>query len=352
MTNPAASPLVSVVVIGRNEGLRLTRCLQSVLEMDPPSPEANRSGVEVFYVDSHSADDSRERAAALGVKVLIIEGNRPTAALARNTGWRQASGEYVLFLDGDTILAPGFVNAALTELRARPDVAVVWGHRRETAPAASIYNRVLDLDWIYPAGLSSFCGGDALMRRSALEQTGGYDPMLPAGEEPDLCRRMRGLGMKILHIDEPMTGHDMNMHRFSQYWRRSVRTGYAYAQLADRYRNTDDPLWVRDQKRNFVMGAFWPLTLIVAVAACAMLGWLRSEWIAAPLVAWLLLLIAASFRSARRLRWKSASGSTLMLAGLHSHLQQMPILLGQLRFFRDRARRRDRGLMEYKGVNE
>jgi cellulose synthase/poly-beta-1,6-N-acetylglucosamine synthase-like glycosyltransferase len=288
----------------------------------------------------------------MGVTVLQIEGSNPTAALARNTGWRQARGRYVLFLDGDTILAPGFVNSSLRELRAAPDVAVVWGHRREIAADASVYNRVLDLDWIYRPGLSSFCGGDALMRITALQAVDGYDDSLPAGEEPDLCRRMRALGMKILHTDEPMTGHDLNMHRFRQYWRRSVRTGYAFAQLADRYRNTDDPLWVSEQKRNFVLGVFWPLTLLLAILACALLGFFRSSWIGVPLVAWVALVFAAAFRSARKLRWKNASANTLMLAGLHSHLQQTPIMLGQIQFLRDKASRRQRGLMEYKSVNE
>ena len=56
---------------------------------------------------------------------------------------------------------------------------------------------------------------------------------------------------------------------------------------------------------------------------------------ALPLIAWIVLALAASLRSARKLRWKNASAGTLMLAGLHSHLQQLPILVGQLQFLRD-----------------
>ncbi len=352
MTEFAPTALVSVVVIGRNEGLRLTRCLESVLKMEEPSPDPDGlTGVEVFYVDSHSSDDSRARAAQLGVTVLMIDG-RPTAALARNTGWKPSHGRYVLFLDGDTILAPGFVNAALRELRAQPDVAVVWGHRREIAPEASIYNRVVDLDWIYRAGYTKACGGDAVMRRTALEAVGGYDATLLAGEEPDMCRRMRGVGWKILHIDEPMTMHDMAMYRFGQYWKRSQRTGYAYAQLADRYRNTPDPIWSGDQKRNFVRGTFWPLSLGIALLASVFLLWMRSVWVGIPLVLWIVLFFLASWRSARKLRWKNASAGTLMLAGIHSHLQQTPIMLGQIQYLRDKARSHQRGLMEYKSANE
>ena len=96
-------------------------------------------------------------------------------------------------------------------------------------PEHSLYNRVLDLDWIYAPGDTDYCGGDVLMRRCALEQVDGFDPTLIAGEEPELCRRLRHCGYRILHIDSPMTGHDLNITRFSQYWRRALRAGHAYA---------------------------------------------------------------------------------------------------------------------------
>ncbi len=157
------TPVLSVVVIGRNEGERLARCLESVRAMtDPGGP------VELIYVDSASTDGSPERAAALGATVMTVRPERPSAALGRNAGWRVAQAPLVLFLDGDTILHPRFVADSLPEFQ-NPPVTVVWGHRREIHPEASLYNRVLDLDWIYPPGPSEFCGGDALMRREPLE---------------------------------------------------------------------------------------------------------------------------------------------------------------------------------------
>jgi len=347
-----ATVLLSVVVIGRNEGLRLTQCLKSVQAMEEPAPDADGlSGVEIVYVDSRSSDDSRERAAALGVDVLTISG-QPTAAHARNTGWKQARGRYVLFLDGDTVLAPGFANACVAALRAEPQVAVVYGNRREIAPQASIYNRVLDLDWISPLGYVGSCGGDAMFRMAALQAANGYDDALPAGEEPDLCRRLRGMGHKVLHIDEPMTMHDMNMHRFGQYWKRNVRTGYAYAQLADRYRNTSDPLWLRNARANYVRGTVWPASLLAAVVVSGWLAGVRSSMAWMPVPAWLAVLVVLSLRSAAKLRWKKAPTRTLVEAGFASHLQQLPILLGQLEYLRDKKARRQRGIIEYKSVNE
>jgi glycosyltransferase involved in cell wall biosynthesis len=72
-------------VIGRNEGDRLIACLQSVQAMEPIG-----GGVEIIYVDSASTDQSVARAEALGVRVLRVNPERPTAAIGRNAGWRAA----------------------------------------------------------------------------------------------------------------------------------------------------------------------------------------------------------------------------------------------------------------------
>lgn len=333
---PSDRPRLSVVVIGRNEGERLVRCLQSVRDMAPIG-----GPVEVLYVDSDSTDGSAARAAELGARVVEVHPTRPSAAIGRNAGWRAARADVVLFLDGDTVLDREFVVSSLAELGA-PNVAVVWGHRREIHPEASIYNRVLDLDWVYAPGETEFCGGDALMRRSALERVDGFDDELIAGEEPDLCRRLRARGFTILHVDRPMTGHDLAITRFSQYWRRAERAGHAYAEVAARFRGTDLPLWDAEVKRNRIHGLG-----LLAITAGALLGSLLSMSIW-PLVGGLALLAILVARTARRIAWKSDDPLTRSLYAVHSHLQQIPILVGQLRYARDRRAGRRRELIEYK----
>jgi glycosyltransferase involved in cell wall biosynthesis len=328
---------LSVVVIGRNEGERLVRCLGSVRDM-----RGIDGDIELVYADSGSKDGSPARAAAVGATVVAVESPHPTAASGRNAGWRATAGEFVLFLDGDTLLNPHFARRALDAIEADDGIAGVWGHRREIHPERSIYNRVLDLDWIFKPGFTPYCGGDVLMRRSALEAVGGYDPSLIAGEEPELCRRLRGKGYRILHIDAPMTGHDMAMTRFRQYWRRAVRTGHAYAEVSRRFRDTDDPLWQRSRTRNLVRGPFWALTFALALAG-SVVG--RAWW---PAAAWLALSLVVAARTAWKVRWKSPDFVALFLYGLHSHLQHVPIFLGQLRFELG-AKRAKRGLIEYKG---
>ena len=160
----------------------------------------------------------------------------------------------ILFLDGDTILNADFPLAALAELQKDTGNAAVWGHRREICPCLSIYVRVLDLDWVYAPGETPFFGGDVLVRREALEAVNGFDETLIAGEEPEMCRRIRNVGWSIQHIDAPMTLHDLAITRFSQYWRRSQRAGYAYAAVSARFRSTSDPFWSEEARRNRARG--------------------------------------------------------------------------------------------------
>ena len=332
--NQPSIPVVSVVVIGRNEGARLLRCLESVRQAR--SPEVR---FETIYVDSASIDDSVTAAGLAGAKVIHLDAARPSAALARNAGWQAATGEFILFLDGDTVLHPDFSAAALAAMAA-PDVAVVWGHRRELAPQQSLYMRVLDLDWIYAPGDTAFCGGDALMRRATLARVGGFDASLIAGEEPELCSRIRADGGVIRHLDVPMTLHDLAIDSWPAYWRRAFRAGHAYAEVAQRLKSRGDAMWQRDARKNLMHGTG------VAAAPAVLLA--VSVW--QPLAGALLLGLACALllRTALRCGWKSPNSLTRILYALHSHVQQLPIMCGQLAYRRDVRRGRQRRLIEYK----
>jgi len=247
----------------------------------------------------------------------------------------------VFFLDGDTVLERNFVAESIAEF-SNPSVAVVFGNRREIEPRASIYNRVLDLDWIAPAGIVEFCGGDALIRREVLERVGGFDERLIAGEEPEMCQRIRALGFTILHVDRPMTGHDLAMMRFSQYWRRAVRTGYAYAEVSTRFRKTAFPIWDKKARKNFIHGAG-----MLGIIVGAPLGAIALHSMI-PIAAAAAIIALLAVRTAIRFRWKTADLVTLLLFGLHSHLIQIPLLFGQLKYQRARFTGRATKLIEYK----
>ncbi len=219
---------IGVVVIGRNEGQRLEHCLRSLL----------KGTDKVMYVDSGSTDGSLHLARSLGVEVLALDLGTPfTAARARNEGFfalqrRLPSMQLVQFVDGDCEVDSGWLPAAQAFLDDHPDVAVVCGRRRERFPQRSVYNLLCDLEWDTPIGEAKACGGDALMRVDAFAAVGGFRPELIAGEEPELCVRLRAKGWKVWRLDAEMTLHDAAMTRFSQWWRRSLRAGHAYAEGA------------------------------------------------------------------------------------------------------------------------
>lgn len=216
---------VAAVAIGRNEGARLEACLDSLSEQ----------GVPVVYVDSGSTDGSVEMARAKGAEVVALDMDRPfTAARARNAGLDHLreglAPDFVQFVDGDCTVQPDWIATARRFLDAHGDVAVVCGRRRERFPESSVYNAMIDAEWDTPVGEARACGGDALMRWSALEEVGGYNPDVIAGEEPELCVRLRARGWKIWRLDAEMTLHDAAITAFGQWWRRATRAGHAYAE--------------------------------------------------------------------------------------------------------------------------
>lgn len=335
LESDAGQTLISVVVIGRNEGERLANCLRSVQRA-----HWGRLRHELIYVDSRSTDRSVARARELGATVLLLDDANPCAAKARNLGWRAAQGAYVLFLDGDTELHPDFVPRALATL-AEPRLCAVWGHRRESRPAQSLYTKVLDLDWVYPTGRTLYFGGDVLVRRAALAQVDGFDPTLKAGEEPELCARLRGRGWEIEHIDAPMTRHDLALNSFKAYWLRAYRSGIAYAEVAQRMRLRGDVLWQHEARRDFQHG----LLFTAAPGLMLAMFWLQ------PAAALTLLALAtlAVTRTALRCAWK-APGEYLLCAqyAVHAHFQKIPALFGQLRWRHAARSRTEIALVDYK----
>jgi len=245
---------VGLVAIGRNEGERLRACLETVVN----------EVTHVVYVDSGSTDGSVAMANAMGVHVVELDMALPfTAARARNAGWRalleQAPhAEYVQFVDGDCAIANGWLQVAEEFHSANPDYAVACGRRRERFPEKSIYNEMCDIEWDTPIGDSNSCGGDALVRVAALRQVNGYREDLIAGEEPEMCVRLRKAGWKIRRLDHEMTLHDASMSRFGQWWRRTVRGGHAYAEGAWLHGRAPEYHKVRQTLRALFWGGLFP----------------------------------------------------------------------------------------------
>ena len=302
---------VGVVVIGRNEGARLVQCLASL------ASHVERGG-SIVYVDSGSTDGSLQAAERLGAIPYALAPDRPfNAARARNAGAKrlvEAAPEvaFIQFIDGDCILAPDWIEKARAFLGANPQAAVVCGRRRERFPQHSVYNRFMDLEWSAPIGKVMACGGDALMRREAFDAVGGFNATIVAGEEPELCFRLRGRGWTIWRLDAEMTLHDAALRHFSQWWKRSVRSGYGCAQLFDVQKGRVGAGFARQLAKNLAWSLLAPFTLLA--------GALVSKWFLVVLLAYPVQLVRIALRARSRISepWAYAA---VMMAGHFAGLE-------------------------------
>lgn len=272
-------PDTAVVVIGRNEGQRLITCLKSC------SPDRNL----VVYVDSASTDGSVMAARQLGCAVVELDMSTPfSAARARNSGLQAALRlqhdlAFVQFVDGDCELTEAWMPTARRHLEAHAEVAAVCGRLKERHPDHSIYNLMCDIEWNSPCGEVRSVGGIAMFRISALQAVNGFREDVVAGEEPELCVRLRGRGGRIHKLDAPMAFHDAAILRFKAWWTRTKRGGYAYALGQHLHGHPPEAHWRTEYKRALLWGLWLPLVILVLAAAhpgALALAWVYpAQWI-------------------------------------------------------------------------
>jgi len=281
---------VGVVVIGRNEGERLLRCLNSVLAA--PTTLVN--------VDSGTTDGSIAAARSLSADVVELDRSRPfSAARARNAGLARLLElkpdiQYVQFVDGDCEVMPTWLNTACEELDRRLDLAVICGRLRERFPEASVFNRLCDLEWNSGTGQIRASGGICMIKVKPFLEVGQFNTVLIAGEEGELCLRLREAGWKVIRLDAPMALHDAAMTSFGQWWKRSIRAGHAYAQNA--------ALRVRGPEKHDLRQLFSAAVWGCAVPICGILSAIMAIWFPpafAILAMTILLEILLVFRVSR-----------------------------------------------------
>src|ERR1022692_160970 len=317
------------IAIGRNEGVRLRRCLMSL-----------STAASVVYVDSGSTDGSAQWARDHGVCVIELDMNIPfTAARARNVGFKRLQEMapdlfYVQFVDGDCELSEGWSEHAISFLESHSDVAAVCGRLRERHPDQTIYNWLCDKEWDRPPGEVSACGGIAMMRAATFAAVGGYRDNIIAGEEPELCFRLRAAGFHIWRLNNDMALHDAAMTHFSQWWRRGIRAGYAFAQGVYLHGASPERYYVWESRRAWFFGILLPITLLISGLVFGPWGW--AAWLIYPLHV-----------LQKIVRFSGPLGDRALLA-LFDVLGHFPQAYGQIKFFCDRMLGREASIIEYK----
>lgn len=325
---------VGVVLIGRNEGQRLVRSLDSV----------TGRGATVVYVDSGSTDRSCDAARERGASVVDLDMSQPfTAARARNAGFARLVElrpgiELALFVDGDCEVLPDFVEEAAGELDRDPSLLAVCGYRRERFPERTIYNRVCDVEWRWgPVGEVSCFGGDVLVRAAAISAIGGYDAGIIAGEDEEIGVRLRALGGHLRRIDRDSTLHDADMHSFKQWWQRAKRCGHAYAQVNRIHGAPPERKYADNLRRTVLWGLVAPSAAIALTVPTLGLSWVLFGRYPA--------VVAKVAAEARR---RGFGWGHSVAWGVSCALSPFPEITGVAKFHLDRLRNKRPKIIEYK----
>lgn len=322
---------LGIVVIGRNEGERLRRCLESIIE----------SGATIVYVDSGSSDGSLELASDLGVGAIPLDPSKPfSAARARNEGvehLKKANSdiEFVQFIDGDCELFSDWLESAVGYLQQNKDAVIVCGLLHERHPDASIYNRFCDLEWDTYIGELHSCGGIFMVRVTAFLAVDGFNSSVVAGEEPELCKRLRAEGGKVMRIDQDMAYHDSAMLHFSQWWTRGVRNGYGGMEILFKYKVGGS---IKSALSSGVWGFLLPFSLLASWIFSS--GWLLLINLVYPLKA---------FQIARRMshlaKKRPADPWIYSLSCLSG---KFPEAIGQIKYFVSTLLKKPSGVISHK----
>ncbi|MEM9414652.1 MAG: glycosyltransferase family A protein [Planctomycetota bacterium] len=340
---------VGAVLIGRNEGERLERALRAVCKQTD----------RVVYVDSGSADGSVAYAQSIGVEVVELDLGTPfTAARARNEGAsclleRHPDTAFVQFIDGDCEVVAGWLEQGVSALDGNQKLAAVCGRLREVRPEDSVYNRLIDLEWDTPVGRAESCGGIAMFRVSAFTEVGRFDPTVAAGEEPELCMRLRAAGWAIERLGHDMALHDAAITKLSQWMRRSVRTGRGSLDLVTRFGDHGSG-FAAIVKRARVWGCCWPLVMVLGTVVAGAAAWFLKGPVWGLVVAGFALALLFTPGVLQMLRgWqygkrRGLSQGDAVCYGVLGLVGKFAECVGQLGYLRDQKRGTTTRLIEYK----
>jgi len=324
----------ALVMIGRNEAKNLALSL----------PAIQGHFNKIIYVDSGSTDNSQELARSYGADVIELDNEQPfTAARARNAGLQailssEIAFKYIQFIDGDCELIPEYLDQALEFLEQNPDYGMTCGRRVERHPENSIFNTLCDIEWNTPVGDTAYCGGDVTVRVAAIREIDGYNSELIAGEDPEVCVRMRQAGWKIYRIDADMTYHDANITRISQWWQRNKRAGYAFAEGASLHGDTEQRHWVKEARSNWIWGGFFIMIMIA--------GLLIHPALLLLILIYPLQAVRLSLKSIPNL--EKQAYAIKLLYGMDCYVSKLPQFIGQVKFLINKLSKRRQEIIEYK----
>jgi len=194
---------LSVIIIGRNEVRHIEACLRSVIKGIQTT-----AGTEIIYVDSASTDDTIQIVRKYSASIYQLKPDWPlSAAAGRYIGYLQSRGDYLFFIDGDTMLVHDWLPKGIRFLQTHPETGGIAGSMHELfednngKPISLQRHRYGRHE---NPRTEKTLGGIALYRRSVLEQAGPFNPYIAVDEERELGLRIQRAGFNLIRIPDLM----------------------------------------------------------------------------------------------------------------------------------------------------
>jgi GT2 family glycosyltransferase len=250
-----------VVIPTFNRGRILANTLAALGSVAAPAGEYEVVVVDDGSVEPHSSIAAAAVAGLPNARLLRRENSGP--AVARNTGWKAARGQLIAFLDDDCAPAEDWLTCLAEALeQSGPDVGAVGGAVR-SAPSTNWVSKFCAAVE-YSSGVQpvfeNAATANACYRRSVLEELGGFDEgfHFPGGDDPDLSRRAREAGYRLLFVPNAIVYHT-EFQSYRDFITHMYLRGIGEARLAGK---------AGRKERAFARALFVPLYLARTATFC------------------------------------------------------------------------------------
>ena len=207
-----SSPKISVIIVNYNGKKLLENCLESLFKTD-------YNNFEVILVDNNSTDGSMEFVTKNYPKIIVIKlDSNKGFAEPNNIGTKIAKGEYLLFLNNDTVTTTNFISEMVNVLEKDEKIAICQslllkpdGNIDSSGDFIDkmgiVYNSKTKTDEIKE--ISSARGACMLIRKKIFDKLGGFDEkFFFSFEDVDLGWRSWILGYKVVIVPNSIVYHD------------------------------------------------------------------------------------------------------------------------------------------------
>ena len=222
-------PPVSIIIPCLNEEKNIAECLDAVFNLDYPD-------FEVVVVDNGSTDATRKIAARYPVRI-VIESKKGFGSI-RNRGIHEAKSDYILYISADCLIMSDWLKCTFNAI-LNNEVAGVGGRQWALAvtPIKTIMGAVgLPFPIIFRKKVEHIPTPNALFRKNALLEIGGFDETLITGEDVDLNWRLQEAGYKLAY--RPQTGVKHKVRETTRkFFKQHFNYGIGTAQLLKKYRS-------------------------------------------------------------------------------------------------------------------